>query len=96
MSKKVLTVELPEDIYERFIETVTEEGGPWRGRRQQETFTGAVESATYAALLLFLQGLTDDTYLPEFREYIRLKYPQLSEDLITMMADLIEREKAKK
>jgi len=31
MSKKTLTVELTEDLYERFIEAVTEEGGPWRG-----------------------------------------------------------------
>ncbi len=96
MSKKTLTVELPEDIYERFIETVTAEGGPWRGRRQQETFTGAVESAVYAALILFLQGLTDDSGLPEFREYARVKYPELDEDVVTMIADLIEREKGKK
>lgn len=91
MSKKTLTVELPEDIYERFIETVTAEGGPWRGRHQQETFTGAVESAVYAALILFLQGLDGDSELPVFRDYAREKYPQLDEDKVTMIADLIER-----
>lgn len=91
MSKKTLTVELPEDIYERFIEAVTAEGGPWRGRRQQETFTGAVESAVYAALILFLQGLDGASDLPKFRDYAREKYPQLDEDMVTMIADLIER-----
>ena len=34
--------------------------------------------------------------LPEFREYASVKYPQLDEDMVTMMADLIEREKGKK
>lgn len=92
MSKKTLTVALPEDIYERFIEAVTAEGGPWRGRRKEETFTGAIESAVYAALILFLQGLDGDSELPEFRDYAREKYPQLDEDMVTMMADLIERD----
>ncbi len=95
MSKKTLTVELPEDIYDRFVETVTGEGGPWRGRWKQETSAGAVESAVYAALLLFLQGLDGGSELPEFREYAREKYPQLEEDMVTMMADLIERETKK-
>ena len=31
--------------------------------------------------------------LPEFREYASRKYPELDEDLITMIEDLIEREK---
>lgn len=44
-------------------------------------------------LKLFLQNLTGETELPEFREYARLKYPELDGDLITMMADLIERQK---
>lgn len=30
---------------------------------------------------------------PEFREYAREKYPHLDEDLVTMIADLIERGK---
>jgi hypothetical protein len=93
MSKKTLTVELPEDLYERFIETVTREGGPWRSRRKQETFTGAVESAVYAALILFLQGLDGGSELPEFRDYANEKYPYLGEDMVTMIEDLIKREK---
>jgi hypothetical protein len=93
MSKKTLTVELPEDIYERFIETVTKEGGPWRGRRKEETSTGAVESAVYAALILFLQGLDGDSELPEFRDYAAEKYPYLDEDQVTRIDDLIKREK---
>jgi hypothetical protein len=31
--------------------------------------------------------------LPEFREYARHKYPNLDEDLITMIEDLIERQR---
>jgi len=93
MATKILTVELPEDLYIKFIETVTEKGGLWRSRRKKETFTSAVESAVYAALMLFLEGLDGKHELPEFREYAREKYPELGEDLITMIADLIEREK---
>lgn len=33
--------------------------------------------------------------LPVFREYIRMKYPRLHENLITLMADLITRETGK-
>ncbi|MBA7613978.1 hypothetical protein ES703_21239 [subsurface metagenome] len=36
------------------------------------------------------------TELPEFRDYIRYKYPELDEDLITMIEDLILREKQRK
>lgn len=93
MSKKTLIVELPEDLYGRFIETVTEEGGTWRSRRKQETFTGAIESAVYAAFILFLQGLNGDSELPEFRDYANEKYPYLGEDMVTMIEDLIKREK---
>jgi len=95
MATKYLTVELPEDLHENFVKTVTEVGGPWRGRRQQETFTSALESAVYAALMLFLQGLTGDSELPEFREYAGVKYPELDEDLVTMVEDLIARETKK-
>ncbi len=94
MATKTLTVELPEDLYRKFIETVTEKGGPWRSQRKKETFTKALESAVYAALMLFLQGLDKEhELLPEFREYAREKYPELGEDLITKIADLIERGK---
>ena len=93
MATKTLTVELPEDVYSKFIETVTREGGPWQSRRKQETFTGAVESAVYAAFILFLQGLDGDSELPEFRDYAHEKYPFLGEDLITMIEDLIKRQK---
>jgi transcriptional regulator with XRE-family HTH domain len=36
-------------------------------------------------------GIPSD--LPEFREYARRKYPNLDEDLITMIEDLIERQR---
>ena len=93
MATKTLSVELPEDLYTRFIETVTEKGGRWRSKRKKETSTKALESAVYAALMLFLHGLDGGHELPEFREYAREKYPELGEDLITMIEDLIERVK---
>lgn len=93
MATKTLTVELPEELYRKFVETVTEKGGPWRSKRKEETFTKALESAVYAALMLFLQGLDEEHELPEFREYAMLKYPELNEDMITMIEDLIERQK---
>ena len=93
MTTKTLAIELPEDLYIRFIETVTEKGGRWRSRRKQETFTSAVESAVYVALMLFLQNLDGEQELPEFREYAMLKYPEMHEDLITMIEDLIERQR---
>ena len=90
MARKTLTVELSEELYTRFIETVTEKGGRWRG---EETFIEAIESAVTAALMLFLQNLDGETELPELREYVHEKYPELDEDLITMIEDLIKREK---
>jgi len=90
MAVKSLTVELPEDIYSKFIETVTERGGPWR--RSKETYTEAIESAVTVALMLFLQALGGEIELPEFRDYIREKYPGLDEDLVTMIEDLIKRQ----
>ncbi len=72
---------------------MTEEGGRWRSKRKKETFTNALESAVYAALMLFLQNLDGEQELPEFREYARRKYPELDEDLLTMIEDLIERVK---
>jgi hypothetical protein len=62
MAKKALTVELSEELYTRFIETVTEEGGHWRGK---ETPTDAIESATMVALMLFLQYLDEETKPPD-------------------------------
>lgn len=93
MATKTLTVEVPEDLYRKFIEIVTTEGGPWRSQRKQETFTEAIESAVYAALMLFLQNLDGKTDLPEFREYAHKKYPEIDEDLVTMIEDLILRVK---
>ena len=93
MAGKSLTVELPEDLYNTFMETLTRKGGLWRSKRKKETARDAVQSAVYAALLLFLQGLGGELKLPEFREYARLKYPELDEDLITMIEDLINRQK---
>jgi len=82
MAGRSLTVELPEDLYNTFMETVTRRGGLWRSRRKKETAREAVQSAVCAALLLFLQGLDGEPKLPEFRQYARLKYPELDEDLI--------------
>jgi prenyltransferase beta subunit len=93
MAIKTLTVKLSEGLYDKFIETVTEEGGPWRSKRRGETSTDAIESAVTAALMLFLQNLDRDSELPEFRDYIQEKYPELDEDLITMIEDLIERKR---
>jgi len=80
MTTKTLAVELPEDLYRKFVETVTEKRGRWRG---QESFTEALESAV-AALMLFLQGLDGEHELPEFHDYACEKYPEIDEDLITM------------
>ena len=93
MATKTLAVKLPEDLYRQLVETVTDKKGPWRSRRKQETFTEALESAVTAALMLFLQNLDGDTDLPDLRDYILEKYPELDEDLITMMEDLIKRQK---
>ena len=91
MAKKTLSVDLPEELSDKFIITVTEVGGRWRGKNPEETFTSSVESAVHAALTLFLNSLGGENDLPEFREYARLKYPLLHEDMITMFADLIVR-----
>ena len=95
MAQKTLSVDLPEELSDSFIKTVTEVGGRWRSQRAEETFTSAIESAVIAALMFFLQSLDGKNELPEFREYARLKYPELNEDMITMIADLIERETVK-
>ena len=92
MTTKTLTVELKEDLYRKFIEIVTERGGRWRSKRKKETFTKALESAVATALTVFLQGLDGEHELPEFREYARRKYPELDEDLITMIEDVIKRQ----
>ena len=93
MATKTLTVELSDDLYRKFIETVTEKGGPWRSRRKEETFTKAVESAVTTALMLFLQNLEGELELPELREYAHRKYPELDDDMIAMIEDLIKRQK---
>jgi hypothetical protein len=90
VAAKTLTVELSDELYTRFIESVTEKEGHWR---EEESADEAVESAVTAALMLFLQNLDGKTELPEFRDYIQEKYPELDEDLITMFEDLIERQR---
>jgi len=90
MTTKTLTVELSEELYTKFIEAVTEKDGRWRGK---ETFTEAVASAVTAALMLFIQNLDREPEFPELREYIHEKYPELDDDLITMIEDLIKRQK---
>lgn len=94
MATKTLTVELSEDLYRRFVETVTDKGGPWRSKRKKETFTKALESAVTAALMLFLQNLTEGSVaLPEFREYASRKCPELNEVMVTIIEDLIKRQR---
>jgi len=92
MAKKTLNVDLPEELSDLFIRIVTEVGGRWRSQRPEETFDNAIESAVYAALIRFLQGLGVNHDLPEFREYARLKYPDLGEDMVTMIINQIGRE----
>ena len=89
MAKNTLIVNIPDDLYQKFIATVTAEGGLWR---RAESSSSAIESAVFAALMLFLQGLGLSGDLPEFRDYVKEKYPYLDEDLVTMIADLIDRE----
>ena len=96
MTKRTLTVALPEELYGKFIEAVTEEGGLWRGISWRETSAEAIESAVIASLMLFLQDLDGKADLPEFRYYMLEKYPELDEDMVTMMEELIERVKKRK
>ena len=91
LKAKTLTVELPEDLYSKFVEAVTKRGGPWR--RSDETYTEAVESAVMVAMMLFLQDIDGKAELPELRDYILEKYPEMDEDLVTMIEDLIERKR---
>jgi hypothetical protein len=95
MTKRTLSVDLPEDLSDEFIKTVSEVGGRWRSQRPQETFESAVESAVCAALTLFLNSLSGENKLPDFREYARVKYPELDEDTITKFADLVEQQTGK-
>ncbi len=90
MARKTLFVKLSEELYSRFIETVTEKRGQWRGKT---TFTEAVESAVTAALMFFIQNIDGQVELPDFRDYIQEKYPELDKDLVTMIEDLIERKR---
>ena len=90
MAKNTLIVNIPEDLYQKFIATVTAEEGLWR---RAESPASAIESAVFAALMLFLQGLDGGSELPEFRDYAHEKYPYLDEDMVTMIEDLIKRQK---
>jgi hypothetical protein len=92
---KIMVVEIAERLYQDFIDTVTKEGGPWRNRRREQTFNEAVKTAVSAALTEFLKSLDGKSRLPEFRDYVVEKYPELDEDLVTMMEDLIKRQKEK-
>ncbi len=47
-------------------------------------------------LVKFWKSKKSSNKWPEFREYARQKYPELDEDLITMIEDLIERRRAKR
>jgi hypothetical protein len=90
MTTEILNVDLPEELYIEFIETVTDKKGRWR---EQESIIEAVNSAATAALVLFLRGLDGEHRLPEFGDYAREKYPEMDEGLISRIEDLIERER---
>lgn len=90
MAIKTLTVDLSEGLCDKFIETVTEEGGLWRSKRKEETSADAIEPAVMVALMLFLQNLDRDSELLDFSDYIQEKYPELDEDLVTIIEDLIK------
>ena len=97
MATKTLTVEISEDLYGKLLSVVTEKGGLWRSRRPKETFEKAFRSAVEVALSKFLEDLEGkSSSLPEFRDYILCKYPELDADLITMLEDLILRAKQQK
>ncbi len=92
---KIMVLEVPESLYHDFINTVTRKEGPWRNRRKQQTFNEAVKTAVMTALKLFLRNLENKNGLPDFCEYMREQYPELDEDLVTMIEDLVKREKEK-
>jgi hypothetical protein len=92
---KIMVLEVPENLYHDFVNIVTKKEGPWRNRRKPQTFNEAVKSAVTTALTLFLKNLENENRLPEFCEYMREQYPELDEDLITMIQDLVNREKEK-
>jgi metal-responsive CopG/Arc/MetJ family transcriptional regulator len=52
VDKKLLTVEIPEGLYEEFWTFAGRKGGPWRSRRQ--TAQEGLESAVEVALREFL------------------------------------------
>jgi len=57
MGKKLLTVEISEELYNRFYSVVQPKGGPWRSRR--EAAYKAIESAVEIALTRFLDSLEE-------------------------------------
>lgn len=92
---KIIAIEIPESLYRQFISIVTKEGGVWRNRRKQQTFNEAVKSAFVASLIHFLRNLEGKSRLPEFRDYMLEKYPEIDDDLVIMIEDLIKREREK-
>jgi len=73
-----------------------------QGKRSinQKFIIGAIKAFPGYKLdgLFYVEGqpVKSSSNLPEFREYARQKYPnELDEDLITMIEDLIERQRAK-
>lgn len=95
LATKILTIEIPESLYRQFVGTVTKQDGAWRNRRKQQTFNEAIKSAFVASLIHFLRSLEDHHRLPDFRDYMLEKYPEIDDDLITMIEDLIKRQKEK-
>ena len=75
--------------------SATDREGPWRNRRKHQTFSEAIRSAFSAALIHFLRDLEGRSTLPEFRDYMLEKYPEIDDDLVTMMDDFIKSEKEK-
>ncbi len=54
MGTKILQVEISDNIYDRFYESVTEPSGIWRSKDKKETAHSAFRSAVEVALKEFL------------------------------------------
>lgn len=78
----------------------------WLSGKEMPSFTSCVKLANYTGVslqrLLHIVGYLVPveegaaSELPDFREYVRRKYPrELDDDLVTLIEDLIERRRGK-
>jgi len=78
----------------------------WLSGKEKPSFTSCVKLANYTRVPLqrvlhivgYLVPVEEEaaSKLPDFREYVKRKYPQeLDDDLVTIIEDLIERRKGK-